>query len=567
MLSSLPVVRSPATRTLFLGTALVTVGILLAAQQLGRTGLHGMTPIFFVLFTYFDYRAASCALLILLGAALLSGRLQALSTVRWVGERPVPIAVVTTVLLCACSLLVYRNHPLAMDEYAAFFQSQVFAAGHLSGQLPAPLLDWLVPPGFQNYFLVVSRPTGHIAQSYWPSFALLLTPFTWLGIPWACNPVISGLTLVAVHRLALRIFNDVATAGLALLLTVASPVFFANGISYYSMPAHLLANTLFALLLLEPTSRRAVVAGVIGSVALTLHNPVPHILFAIPWLIWIARREGGLRLLGWLALGYLPLCVILGLGWRWFTSHLTHDGVAAASTASAENLNLIAAAFSLPSPGLLLARLIGFAKVWLWAVPGLMLLAGSGARRTRDLAGCRLLLYSAVLTFFGYLFVPFDQGHGWGFRYFHSAWVALPILAAGAVTRFSGSTDDRPTSEGEALRTFVVACALLTVVFGVGLRAFQMREFITDLMKQVPAYSGSEPRVAIIDPSKSFYGQDLVQNDPWIRGGLIRMITQGPDANALMMHRFFPNLHQVYRDQFGEVWSAADPAAHATGSR
>ncbi|MGG2305238.1 hypothetical protein ACE4Z6_27835, partial [Salmonella enterica] len=82
-------------------------------------------------------------------------------------------------------------------------------------------------------------------------------------------------------------------AGLAILLTVASPVFFANGISYYSMPAHLFANALYALLLIDPTPRRAFAAGLLGSIALTLHNPVPHLLFALPWIGWLALRPGG----------------------------------------------------------------------------------------------------------------------------------------------------------------------------------------------------------------------------------------------------------------------------------
>ena len=125
--------------------------------------------------------------------------------------------------------------------------------------------------------------------------ASCLPLFTWAGIPWACNPVISALTLIVVHRLALAVFNDHEAAGIALLLTVASPVIFADGISYYSMPAHLLANSLYALLLIQPTPRRAFAAGVVGAIALSLHNPVPHVLFAAPWLMSIAARPDRVR--------------------------------------------------------------------------------------------------------------------------------------------------------------------------------------------------------------------------------------------------------------------------------
>jgi len=85
-----------------------------------------------------------------------------------------------------------------------------------------------------------------------------------------------------MNRLAKRLFQSVEAAGLVTLFTVASPVFFADGISYYSMTAHMLANALFALLLLQPTTKRLIAAGIVGSFALSLHNPVPHALFALP---------------------------------------------------------------------------------------------------------------------------------------------------------------------------------------------------------------------------------------------------------------------------------------------
>ena len=594
MLENLPVVRSAPARALFLASAIVTVATLVWSHHLKLSGaMHGLTPIYYFLFTSLDYPAAAVALLILVIAALVPGGTGLRSILRWTGEHPFGIAVVCTLAMCLGAVTVYHNHPLSMDEYAPYFQSQAFAAGHLAGQFPAPLLDWLVPPYFQDYFLFVSPVTGQVASTYWPSFALLLAPFTFLGIPWACNPLISGLTLLAIHRLALAVFADRESAGMAVLLTAASPVFFANGISYYSMPAHLLANTVYALLLVQPTARKALLAGVVGSVALTLHNPVPHILFALPWLIWMAARTGGLKQLGWLIAGYLPLCLLLGLGWFWFTTDLQQSGLNAGAMAEvhAAGLQRIAGAFSMPSWSLLLARLISLAKVWLWAVPGLLILAGIGARRWRRNPVCRLLLYSALTTFAGYLLVPADQGHGWGYRYFHSAWLALPILATAAFASEPAGRLDAPNTRSnagagssasgvwttglDATRSFVTVCALLTLVIGVGFRARQMNGFIGKDLQQVPAYLGTEPRVVIINVDDSFYGVDLVQNDPWLRGGVIRMISHDTAADAQMMGQYFPTLHQVFTDASGSVWSAgpvkpgaiAGTSAPAAGAR
>jgi hypothetical protein len=569
----LPVVRSSGTRTLFLMTAGITV--LLMLWTLEAAGYRGLTPIFKILFAEKDYPATLCALLILVAAVFLSPYLSARRVLVFAGTHAAAIALGSTAALALGALVVYHDHPLCMDEYAAYFQSQVFAAGRLHGQFPPGLLNWLVPPGFQEYFFNVSTVTGGVAETYWPGFALLLTPFTWAGIPWACNPILSGLTLLVIHRLALAIFADRAAAGLAVLLTLASPVIFADGISYYSMPAHLLANSVYALLLLRPTAGRAAAAGVVGSMALALHNPVPHLLFALPWVVWLATRSDRVKLLAALGAGYLPLCLLLGLGWFLFSTQLlatAHVAQSATTISAADRLQAMLEIFKAPSPAVWLARSIGMAKVWLWAVPGLLVLAAVGAVRWRGNLACRLLTASAVLTVVGYFFVPVDQGHGWGYRYFHSAWMALPLLATGAL--FAPRAERSGAGEGpRAARWFedqdtaayVTACVILSLVFGVGFRAWQIQEFIAKDLAQLPPYTAAARRVVIIDPRLLFYGADLVQNDPWLRGNEIRMLSHGTVADAAMMSRYFPELHRVYADYRGSVW-VAEPITSAAGS-
>jgi hypothetical protein len=569
VLTDSPVVRAAGPRILFLAGAAVTAALLLWIHHLRLDGnLPGMTTIFFIEFAYKDYWAAACELLILVAAVFIAAKMPVRMVLRVVGERPAAVAAISAVVLCIGAVVVYHDHPLSMDEYAAYFQSQVFAAGHLTGQFPLPQRDWLIPPGFQNFFLTISPTTGQVASSYWPAHALILAAFSALGIPWACNPVLSALTALTIHRLALYMFADVEAAGLALLLTVCSPVFFGIGISYYSMPAHLLANCLYALLLARPDPRRALAAGFVGSIALCLHNPVPHMLFAAPWLIWIATRRGGVRLLAALCLGYLPLCLLLGVGWFELIQHLRNAAPdPGAHSSTADYLTSLLSIFSPPTATVLLARFIGVAKIWVWAVPGLLILAVYGAIRWRHNTLCMLFAASAVITLVGYVFFPADQGHGWGNRYFHSAWMALPLLATAAVFRPAGTgteganvTAAATTTgifEDPGTRSYVMACILLTLVFGVGFRAWQTQAFMADDLNQLPHYRGTERRVVIVDYMTSFYGGDLVQNDPWLRGNVIRMITHGPAEDKEMMAQNYPTWHKVYGDRFGTVWSQA----------
>jgi hypothetical protein len=569
VLTDSPVVRAAGPRILFLAGAAVTVALLLWMHQLRLGGdLSGLTTIFFILFAYKDYWGAVCELLILVAAVFIAAKIPVRTLLRVVGEKPGMVVAITAVILCAGALFVYHDHPLSMDEYAAYFQSQVFAAGHLTGQFPLPQVDWLIPPGFQNYFLNVSHTTGQVAETYWPAYALIMAPFTALGIPWACNPVLSALTALIIHRLAIYLFDDVEAAGLALLLTIASPVFFGVGISYYSMPAHLFANSLYALLLIRPDPLRALAAGLVGSVALCLHNPVPHTLFAVPWLIWIATRPGGIRLLALTCVGYLPLCLLFGVGWFELARHLRDAAPNSGVPASAvDSVKAMLSVFAPPTATALLGRFIGVAKIWVWAVPGMMILAICGAVRWRRNPLCMLLAASALTTLIGYVFFPSDQGHGWGNRYFHSAWMALPLLATAAMFRPAGSGTQPANVRAAAAthqmfedpdsRSYLTACILLTLVFGVGFRAWQIQAFMADDLNQLSHYRGTERRIVIVDYITSFYGGDLVQNDPWLRGNVVRMITHGFAEDSKMMAQNYPTWHKVYGDRFGTVWSQA----------
>ena len=497
----------------------------------------------------------------LMAAILVRRQDSFLPLLRWIDANVKAIAAVTFVALCLGTLLVYRNQPLSMDEYSAYFQSRVFAAGHLTGQYPLALKDWLVPREFQRTFLYTSQTTGQVITGYWPAFALLLTPFNAVPVfPGRVISAISALDFWVIHRLATRIFASRETAGLALLLTVLAPVFFADGISYYSMPAHLLANALYALLLLEPTPRRAFLAGVIGSIALTLHNPVPHMLFALPWILWLLTRPRAIPTILALIAGYLPLSLLLGVGWFVFAIHLLHSAVsAAAADVVTEELNSrTGTAFGFPTTAIVIARLIGVAKVIVWAVPGTALLACAGAWQWRHNRACLLLTASAVTTLLGYLFVTVDQGHGWGFRYFHSAWLALPLLAAGALTPAESPPRHSIFHDPET-RIFLVACALLAVVGGVGLRAWQIRHYMDEHLSQQPDYAGHPRYIEILNTNNAFYGHDLVQNDPWMRGDVVRMITHGGNADTAMMQQYFPRWQRVTWNEFGSVWVPDQP--------
>jgi len=420
----------------------------------------GLAPIFAFLLTVLDVNAAWLGVGICVAACAWRRPAPIIRVVGYLGDHPLATAIAGTILACTGTILVYHNHPLSMDEYAAVFQAKVFASGHVSAQLPVALLDWLVVPGFNGSFLIASHATGRAIEGYWPGFALLLAPFVAVGIPWLCNALLAGLSLLLIHRITLQLTADRQAAGWAVLFTLASGAFLGNAISYYSMQAHLTANLLFAWLLLKPSSWRAAAAGLVGSLALVLHNPFPHTLFALPWIASLALDRSRRRLLLPLALGYLPLTLGLGLGWLLLRANIAD--VAGSATAVHR---IVQGVFVWPNARLINMRAASVAKLWVWAVPCLLVFATLGAWRVRANQQARLLVLSAALTFSGYLFVELDQGHGWGYRYFHSAWGVLPILAACAITR----------QESHApLTCFAGATAILSVLLLVPLQMKQI---------------------------------------------------------------------------------------------
>lgn len=527
-------------------TAVIAVAI--AYQRAAVTNPFEI-PVFRHLILYQDYYAIVPFTGILLAALLAPLRTIGNQAAAWCGRFPWAIALVTTAALAWGAQAVYHAHPLSMDEYAVVFQSKLFADGRLTGQFPPLLLDWLVPPWMQGRFLRMSPETGAVLSGYWPGFSLLLTPFTALGVPWLLNPLIGGATVLVMHRLALALFGSLEAAGYVVLLTLASPAVTINAISYYTMPAHLLANAVFMLLLLRPTPVRALIAGAVGSVALVLHNPVPHLLFALPWIAWLTLRADRWRTLPALAAGYLPISLAVGLGWAIFIE--TAGGRAtlaqlatpagAAGTLVSRVVNIVGWTSETGSG----AQLLGLIKLWLWAVPGLVAVALLGAWRRRKERGPWIVMAaSALLTYFAYFLVRFDQGHGWGFRYFHSAWLVLPLFAVAAIRA-------RPASE---LAGYLAGCAVLSLALLTTLRALQVEQFISRHLAQVPVATKGEPRIIIIDQKKGYYAWDLAQNDPLLREPVIRLISRNPELDRRMMSALFPQYEILSADPRGTVW-------------
>lgn len=502
----------------------------------------GFSSNFDLLLSVYDARAAWLSCLICILALLWTDVAPIATLTDFIGRRILVLLPGLIAILAIASVVVYHAYPLAMDEYAPVFQAKIFAMGQIEAHFPPYLVNWLVVPGFNGMFLFGSPLTGRVVEAYWPGFALLLAPFEWLGVPWLCNPLLAGVGLYFIHRITLEITGDRRAAGFAVLFSIASGAYVANAISFYSMQAHLTANLAFAWLLMSGSRRRAFAAGLVGSLALILHNPVPHMLFALPWLLFVVVERERRRQIWPLMLGYLPVSIIGGIGWFVLRNKIGADLHHAASAAGG-----IASAFRWPDAVMLNARVAGLVKMWVWAVPCLLLFALIGALRLRHNPYIRLLTLSAVVTFAGYMIVIFDQGYGWGYRYFHSAWGAIPILAGCAMS------GERESNAG--LTAFAGATALLSLFFLVPFQLSQIDGYISRHLAQVPKPARPGNDVFFVNPQGGYYIADMVQNDPGLRSKDLMMISHGSRRNEVLVRRYWPAATKVNWGPFGEEWN------------
>lgn len=473
-----------------------------------------------------DLAALIPFLLVGLAGALvaLRARQSVAPALGWIADHPRWVAVATTALCALLAVTAYARHPLAMDEFAPTYQARLFAAGTITARYAAPALEWVFYPIFLDQFVIVSRETGQVMSGYWPGWALALAPFQAVGVAYLLNPLLAGGVVLLLRQVAMRVTDgDRVASGAAVALLVCSPAFVVNGASFYSMNAHLFANLLFVSLVMSPTFARLVAAGAVGAWALSLHNPLPHLLFAWPWWLLLVRGGGGWRRILALAVGYVPLALLLVVGWN-----LEQRGLRGAPTVSP---------FALPGLALVEVRLLNLGKLILWAPFGLVPLAALGAWRTRRLRAGWPWIAAALSTVAGYLLVPVDQGHGWGYRYFHSAYMTLPLLAAQALRpAVTGRVERIP--EHPLLRCAAV-WSLGSVLVLLPLRAAQVETFIRVHLAQIAPTPAHLECVHFLRATR-FYAQDLIRNDPWLRDQQIFLTDHGRVRNTRLLSAAVP---------------------------
>lgn len=438
------------------------------------------------------------------------------------------LATAAVVLLSwAGSYVVLHSLPFSMDEFNAVFQEKIFAAGRVTAPIPkawqpfAPALT----PVFVTYY-----PDQHTWRSgYMPVYSAIRALFSLVGSENLTNPILGGLTVLLLALVGRRLWPARSQrTWLAVIFLVTSTQFLFTTMSWYSMPAHLLLNVVWLWLYLRDDTLSLAILPIVGVLALGLHNPFPHALFVAPFLVRMLRR----RRFAWL--GYIS--VVYGAGSLVWLSWLR------ASTSYTHVNGGMLGAFSLPGPWQLRIQAIQLSLVLSWQAPVVViffLVALLHWRRLgnteRDLAG------GFLLTAAFYFLFPLSQGHGWGYRYIYSALGNLIILAA------IGADLSAESVGGVRVGRLVAASTLLAVLVQFPLRAIQVERFVRPFARATE-YAATRPAaVVVVYPDSSYYGRDLVRNDPFLRNSpkIVSARELGDTGVQRLKNRFGAQLHEL----------------------
>ncbi len=532
-------------------TLLLAAAAPLAMYSARTPGSNELDYLIYYRLLFFNDFTNSLAMLAALVAALAIAPLRDAATrlAALVSRHPGRTCVAAFVVLAVASRTVYLAFPLSMDEYAPLLQARIFAQGDLAATYPRELLDRMVLPGFQGAFVLVNHETGQAVSGYWPGLALLMTPFAAIGMDWALNPLLGALGLLVIGDLARQATGHEDARGWAMLAALACPQYTVNAISYYAMPGLLTLNLLYLWLLLRPGWKSAVLAGAVGSLALVMHNPAPHVLFAMPCVIWLLANRSRWTRLAPLILGYVPLTALLCFGWPLLTASMGLRPAAVAATDAeflASWLGKLRGIFELPGLEVLQIRSYAAWKALIWSAPGLLL---SAFLIRQSGPAARISLAALLLTFAFYMFFPLDQGHGWGHRYLHSAWGLLP-LAAGALAATGGPAGRRFVAAA------VVAGMLATPTF-----MYTTHRTVASSADQMLPRPTEGRGIAFVSNQPGRYSSDLIRNYPEDSGKLITLASYGDDSDQALVEKPAPGAALVVRDGRGTLWisSPANP--------
>lgn len=429
---------------------------------------------------------------------------------RW----PVAIGAAMAIGTFAGHYAILSGHDMSRDEQMATFDAAIFARGQLVAPLDAMWRDHAA--ALNTMFMYPASESAAWVSTYLPFNAAFRALFGLLGDPALTGPAMTLLGAVALWGCVRRIWPDNREAPVvALLLYLGSGQIWLNGMTAYAMPAHLALNLCWLWLFLRRTPWADIAALMIGFVAVGLHQPILHPMFAAPilFLLILERdwRRAALYFAGYAAIGAFWIC---WPGWMW---SLVEAGTGAPQAAGVDFFSRIALAMKGSTGGLALmvVNLIRFAA-WQHLLLLPLLVVGLGIARRDRMAGALaggILLTLAVVT----VILPY-QGHGFGYRYLHGLIGNCILLAVYGWV----SLGDR----SGPWRALLIRSTVAGLVILLPIQAWMAHSFYAPPAHVSKRLSTIDADYVVVGAGDAPFAADLVINPPYLDRRPIRLLRE-----------------------------------------
>jgi hypothetical protein len=418
---------------------------------------------------------------------------------------PVMVALGVLIATCVGRFAVYQNFDLCIDEYLNDFEVKILDQHHLLATVPEEWRDYqnAMKVPYENYH----SDQGCWASGFLPGFASLDYLFSQFDLSWALSPTLAALSILLLAGLSRRIFPDhpLLAANLAILLLALSPQFLAMAMTQFAWTAHLCGTLLWVWLFSHPNRLLFLLTPILGALLIGLHQPHVHPLVAAPFVFRLISNQRW-KDFAWFAFWYLIAA------WGWYRVFILLRPTAFATGGDLNNLLPASSLAIIPVLLSLIFATFHAVTLFAWAPPVLVPFLGMFLLTWKKQPPLVQDGFLAVcLTFLFYLFFPHPQGHGWGFRYLHSAYGLLALAAVGGALTLCREGWNSHVSK--ALLASIAFCLLIQIPY----RSYEIRAMVRPLALTWNYISSRPSDFVIIETSDFWYSWDLVRNDPWLK--------------------------------------------------
>jgi len=444
--------------------------------------------------------------------------------------------------------------PKGGDEAAYLFQSRIFASGHAA----APVPEVRSPRDLFPFRHFIFRE-GRWFVMYTPMHAILMAPFTAVGLSYIMGPLESVISLLGAFLLFRRLAGE-TVARTGLLVMTLSPFFLFMSSSHMAHNTNLLFVTWALYALVKGVQEKGVLLQLLAGFLLGLAlNTKPYPI--IPWSITVALvlftrlGKGAIPVLLRVAAGALLPVGFFLLANRYYTGDMFSPAYNLARGGEIIGFGENKAWFPeygdhahTPLRGLMnILKQAGTGSTILLGWPFLSLLPAAAVILDRKVLRRTWPLYTSVLMIVPFMFIHYSASIDYGPRHYYTVLPAFALLTAAGFRVLFRKWGKRVSVTVVGL--FIVSTLLVYIPDGIRLRSGSWQS-IDSVPVELARQEVSLPAVVFMEASEHGYPNimsGLLATDPFLNGDIIFCAHQTTRED--MEH-----LQGIFSDRYGYLF-------------